>query len=472
MNRSERKIGLSLFGWMAMTFIAGALATQALAEDATTRRPPNFIIVFADDLGYGDLSCYGSKKIHTPHLDRMASQGMRFTSFYVAASVCTPSRAALLTGCYAQRVGLPGVLFPNCMEAGQADGKAIGLNPAEITLAELLKDQGYRTACVGKWHLGDLPVFMPNNHGFDEYFGLPYSNDMWPHNKKRDYPPLPLIRNGEVIETNPDQRFLTARYTEEAIRFIKDNKDKPFFLYLPHSMPHRPCHASPTFTQRFTKEQFESINKEDRRSFDFLYPAAVEEIDWSMGQILDTLKQMGLEENTLVLFTSDNGPAVGSARPLSGRKASMLEGGLRVPCIMQWKKAVPVGTTCDAMVTVMDFLPTLTHLAGGVMPKGRVIDGKDIRNLIEGQKDAKTPHEAFFYMTQKGKIAAVRSGKWKYFFKGPRLYDLSTDISERNNVVNDHPEIVARLRERVRQFEGNLKAHSRPVGSVPLPLPK
>lgn len=275
---------------LGVTTAAGTAARPGLCAarpQAASDRKPNFILIFTDDQGYGDLSCFGSKRIDSKHLDRMAAEGMKFTSFYVVGAVCTPSRAGLMTGCYAQRVGLPGVLFPNSMPRGQRDGQAVGLNPDEVTIAEVLKEVGYATCCIGKWHLGDRKQFLPTSHGFDEYFGLPYSNDMHLANKKYKWPPLPLMRNEEVVEREPDQDHLTRRYTEEAITFIRKNRDRPFFLYLPHSMPHRPIHVSPAFAKRFSKEEMAQIGKRPYKADrDFLYPGAIEEIDWSCGQIL------------------------------------------------------------------------------------------------------------------------------------------------------------------------------------------
>jgi len=333
---------------------------------SSAREMPNIIFIFADDLGYGDLSCYGSKTIRSPQLDQMGS--------------------------YPGRVGMDNVLMPGNKD--KRTGEILGLNPAELTLAEVVKSQGYATACIGKWHLGDAPIFMPNNHGFDEFFGLPYSNDMVPPR----FVDLPLMRNGEVLELNPDQDYLTKRYTEESISFIERNQEKPFFLYLSHSMPHRPCHASPEFTKRFKEKQLKSIKaNEDKGSRDFLYPASVEEVDWSAGEILKKLKELGLEENTLVIFTSDNGPKTGSAGSLKGSKGSVYEGGHRVPAIMQWKGKIPAGSVNREIVTGMDFLPTFAALVGTDLPTDRVLDGHNILPLLEGEAEATSGYEAFFY---------------------------------------------------------------------------
>ncbi|MFC5050408.1 sulfatase [Rubritalea spongiae] len=420
---------------------------------------PNFIIIYADDLGYGDLSCMGSKNISTPHIDQMAKDGILFTNFYSASASCTPARASLMTGSYPDRVNLNNVLFPGNKD--KKTGKTKGLNPNEITIAELLKKQNYTTGMVGKWHLGDAPQFMPNNQGFDYYFGLPYSNDMVPPR----FIDLPLIRNGEVIEINPDQDYLTQRYTEESLAFIEKNKDKPFFLYLSHSMPHRACHVSPEFTKRFTKDQLDTIKPgEDKASRDFLYPAAVEELDWSTGQVLKKLRELGLEENTLVVFSSDNGPKTGSAKPLRGKKGSVYEGGHRVPGIMQWKGCIPAATTSQEVVTAMDLLPTFSTLAGANIPSDRVIDGHNILPLLEARPDAQSPYDAFFY-THGG--MAVRKGDWK-LIRGKRggLYNLSNDISESTNLAKQYPEIVQKLTILMEAHQADLKQNSRPAGTL------
>ncbi|MHC4123047.1 MAG: sulfatase-like hydrolase/transferase [Planctomycetota bacterium] len=459
----------------AMMTLSGCLEGRKLFSKAPARKP-NFIIIFTDDQGYGDLSCYGSKKIKTPCLDKMASEGIKFTNFYVTASVCTPSRAALMTGCYQTRVGLPTVIFPHYLPAGQKDGKPIGLNPDEITIADVLKQAGYATGCVGKWHLGDLPEFLPNSQGFDEYFGLPYSNDMNPPNRKREYRPLPLIRNNRVIETDPDQTFLTKRYTEEAVKFIRKNKDNPFFLYLAHSMPHRPIYAREQFMKRFNLDEKElndpRLGYQVRR--DKVFPAAIEEIDWGVEQIVKTLKESGIDDNTLIVFTCDNGPSVGSAGPLKGGKGSCYEGGFRVPCIMKWPDKIPAGKVCNEMCSTIDFLPTFAKLAGGKVPTDRVIDGKDIEALMMAQANAKTPHEAFFYLHFNGKPVAVRSGKWKLFLrahdrwghrvKAMSLYNLESDIREERNVAAEHPDVVKKLRNMAEKFEKDLRKNARPVG--------
>ena len=389
-NRRNFLKALSL-GAASLVMPSRSTASQRAAKSRKAESP-NFIIIFCDDLGYGDIGCFGSTQHRTPNIDKMAAEGMRFTSFYVTSGVCTPSRSSLMTGCYPRRVNMhqsaggEWVLFPVAKK---------GLNPDEISIAEVLKGQGYATACVGKWHLGDQPQFLPTTQGFDYYFGIPYSNDMGSKQRKQN-PPLPLLRNEKVIEAPVDQTTLTKRYTEEVIKFITANKDKPFFVYLPHTMPHNPVHSSDAFRGK-------SANKG--------YGDCVEEIDWSTGQILDTLKRLSIDENTLVVFTSDNGAASrwgGSNLPLSGWKGSTMEGGMREPCVIRWPGKIPAGKSCDELACTMDLLPTFAKLAGTKPPADRIIDGKDIQPLMRGKKDAKSPHEAFYYyyMTQ---LHAVRA---------------------------------------------------------------
>lgn len=440
------------------TGISGLLSTTEAS--ASNDPPPNFVFILCDDLGYADPGCYGSKSIKTPGIDRMASEGMRFTSFYSAAPVCTPSRAALMTGCYPQRVSLPNVLNP--------DSK-VGISSDEVTLAQLLKTRGYATACIGKWHLGYQKPFLPTNHGFDYYFGLPYSNDM--DNKGKG---VPLYRNEEVIERPVIQETLTERYTQEAIKFIENNKDKPFFLYLPHTFPHVPLHVS---------ERFKG------KSEGGLYGDVVECIDWSTGEILDTLAKLGLDKNTVVVFTSDNGPWLtkgknaGSALPLRDGKATCWEGGMREPCIIRWPGHVPAGKECSEMATMMDFYPTFAALAGASLPKDRVIDGKDIRPFISGAPGAETPYDRFFYY-RSYELRAVRSGKWKLVLeqrdkqgkeKTPAaLYDLESDISETTDLAPQYPKVVAKLQAMVKRCRedlgdsamGNNGRNRRPAGKV------
>lgn len=452
-------------------FLAGA-ATHPLSARAAESRPPNFLIIFTDDLGYGDLGVQGAEDFRTPHVDRMAQEGVRFTSFYVAAGVCTPSRAALLTGCYPMRLGLGHrVLFPY---------STTGLNPDEITLAEILRGRGYATGCIGKWHLGHHKKFLPTRQGFDYYLGVPYSNDMGGVNYKAQSfqaPPLPLLRGEELIEEGPDQRYFTKRYTEDALHFLASYRDRPFFLYLAHHMPHLPLAAS---------EQFQG------KSAHGLYGDVIEELDWSVGQILTRLQELGLDESTLVMFSSDNGPVIrqgrpgGSAGPLRGSKNSTWEGGQRVPCIMRWPGRIPRGRVCHELVTAMDILPSFARLAGASPPADRIIDGKDIRPLILGEQGARSPHEAFYYYHDE-RLQAVRSGRWKlHVYRpewetdeaarrgGPLLYDLETDLGETRNVIAQHPEVAKRLEalaERAREDLGDAVTkrqgkNVRPVGRL------
>ena len=444
-----------------LRLVGGAAAAMglpaALAEEAAGQRPPNFIFLLADDLGYADLGCYGSDKIATPNLDRMAAEGIRFNDFYTGEPVCTPTRAALMTGCYPKRVGLHRhVLFPT---------SKTGLNPSEITVARLLKDQGYATMCIGKWHLGHHPEFLPTRHGFDAYYGIPYSNDM-PTPTPDGGKGVVLLRDEKVIEHPTDQATLTERYTAEAVKFIKANRNRPFFLYLPHTFPHEPLHVS---------ERFKGKSKGG------LYGDVVECIDWSCGEILAAIQQAGIDEQTLVIFTSDNGPAGHPAPPLRGGKGSTWEGGMRVPFIARWPGKVPAGAACAEQASVMDILPTFAALAGARLPTDRAIDGKDIWPLVSGRSGARSPHEAFFYYSAYGDLSAVRSGQWKLHIKAPAsrastrekeaaplpaLYDLSVDVGEQTNVAADHPDVVERLTKMAAEFDAQLTKDARPVGQV------
>jgi len=427
--------------------LAGAamtLGAKALAKDAPARKP-NFILIYIDDMGYGDIGPFGSKVNRTPQLDKMAAEGTKFTSFYVTSGVCTPSRSSLMTGCYPRRVDLHVdeknlcVLFPSGRK---------GLNPNEHTIADILKTQNYATMCIGKWHLGDQPEFLPTRQGFDSYFGIPYSNDMGGRaTKPGGRPPLPLMRDETVIEAPVKQPTLTKRYTEEAVKFITANKDKPFFVYLPHAMVHLPLHASENFKGK---------------SGNGIYGDAVEELDWSTGQIIKTLKALDLDDNTLIIFTSDNGSTGrhgGSNAPLRGNKGTTWEGGMRVPCVMRWPGKIPAGKTCDELTSTIDVLPTLAKLAGAAPPTDRIIDGRDIWPLMTGAADAKSPHEAFYFY-QMDQLQAVRSGKWKLFVpmeskkrnwgkpegKMPvMLFDLQGDLAETTDVAAKYPEVVKRL---------------------------
>lgn len=415
-------------------------------------RPPNVVVIFCDDLGFGDLSCYGNKAYKTPHLDRMAKEGVRFTNFYVASPACSPSRAALMTGCYPARVSVPEVLGP--------DSKT-GLNPQEVNIASMLKPLGYATACVGKWHLG-VKNLMPTHQGFDSFYGLPYSHDMWPVNGKA-WPPLWLHKNDtpvEEIDNLEKQSHLTEKYTRAAIEFIRANKAQPFFLYMPHTMPHVPLAASKAFLGK---------------SGAGLYGDVVQEIDWSVGEILKTLRQSGVDENTLVFFSSDNGPwrpygnHAGSTGGLREGKGTTFEAGFREPGIFRWPGKIPRGKVIDEVASTMDILPTIAALTGAKLPANK-IDGHDIRPLIYGQARAKTPWSCYYYMWP-DQLQAVRSGSWKLHVPhkhrhqtepagedgksageetreiGLSLFDLSTDPAETTNVADQHPDVVRRLME-------------------------
>ncbi len=467
----------------ATRLLAAFLSLAAVSESRAAQQPPNIIILFTDDQGYQDMGVFGSPNIKTPNLDRMASEGMRFTDFYVGASVCSASRAALLTGCYPQRVGVQGALRPNC------EG---GLDPKHVTIAEMLKSAGYATGAIGKWHLGDEKKYLPTNRGFDSYYGIPYSNDMFPARSmayaadclfregmtpKRlaaAFPELkanmsraerqprklknkvPLMRDEVCIEFPADQNTLTRRYTEEALRFIEANKDGPFFLYLAHTMPHIPLYASPEF---------------QGRSEAGLYGDTIEEIDWSVGQILAELKRHGLDQNTLVFYSSDNGPwdlkgdeeakvkgnlnrsVGGSAFPLRGYKFSTWEGGMRVPTLMWFPGQIPAGTVCGEIASTIDLLPTISEQTGAELPATKM-DGVSLVPLLKGEEGAR-PRKVFFY----GKDG-VRSGKWKAIQNKKagtfELYDLSRDISESHDLASDHPEILSRLRQLLAQHRQDL----------------
>lgn len=439
---------------------------------------PNIILVVADNLGYGDVGCFGSTVNRTPHLDQMAEEGVKLTSFYVGSSVCTPSRAAFMTGCYPARVSmeLSGTRRPVLQPVAQK-----GLAPSEVTVAEILKEQDYATMCIGKWHLGDQPQFLPTRQGFDNWLGVPYSEDMIATTGPRlgeMWPPVPLVRDETVLEAPVDPDTLTQRYTEEAIRFIKENKAKPFFLYLPHAVPGSSKTA-------FASQEFRD------RSENGIYGACIEELDWSMGEILACLKEEGIDGNTLIVWTSDNGAfhgrraePFGQNTPLAGTGGTAYEGGFRVPCIARWPGKIEAGKVSDELVTSMDLLPTFAHLAGGQVPGDRKIDGKNIWSILSGESDARSPH-VFFYYYKATQLRAVRSGKWKLHlpvntnawrpgmtprFEKTMLFDLKNDPGEKNNLAAEHPDIVRELlmeAEPVRAALGDINrpgSEQRPAG--------
>ena len=434
-------------------------------------RPPNFVVIFVDDLGYGDIGPFGATKQRTPNLDRMAAEGMKLTSFY-AAPVCSVSRAQLMTGCYGARISVPGVYFP---------GAPHGLHPAENTVADLLKPLGYATACVGKWHLGDQPEFLPTRQGFDRYLGIPYSNDMQRPAAGSKTKVTPLVRDDKVAEllTEEQQSGLVARYTEEAVRFLRDSKDRPFFLYFPHSAVHTPIWPGPDFRGKSNNGRFGDW---------------VEEVDWSVGKVLATLKELGLDENTLVLFTSDNGPWMikgpdgGSAGHLRGSKGSTWEGGVRVPTLARWPGRIPAGSVRSTVAGTIDVLPTLVGLAGGKVPEQPVIDGRDIAPLLTG-KTEEASREAHYYFSGYT-LQCVRQGKWKLTLtpqpnghgkkkdegsitKVPRLYDLEADVGETTDLAEREPAVVARLTELAGRMSaeigGTAPKSRRPAGEVAAP---
>ena len=438
--------------WLAALVIALAVTTGRLAAQEPVPERPNFVVIFVDDLGWGDLASYGHPTIRTPNLDRMADQGMRFTQFYVAASVCTPSRAGLLTGRYPIRTGmvagrgLPGrVLFP---------GDEEGLPPSEVTVPEVLAPAGYTSAAIGKWHLGDHRPFLPTDQGFDRYFGIPYSNDM-DHVRGAEgaegYWNVPVLRDTAVVERPADQTTITRRYTEEAVRFIEESagSGRPFFLYLAHSMPHIPL---------FTSSAFRAVSPRG------LYGDVVEELDWSVGRVLEALADAGVDERTLVIFTSDNGPWLvqdqegGSAGPLRDGKGTTWEGGMRVPMIARWPGTIPAGRTSYAVASTLDILPTLAALGGAPLPD-RVLDGSDLSAVLRGDTDR---HADFFGYFRRDALFAARMGPWKAHFltqtaygpgelavhDPPRLYNLEHDPGERFDVAGQHPDVLAQIAAR------------------------
>lgn len=389
---------------------------------------PNIILIVADDLGYGDLGCYGSKVNATPAIDNLAAEGTMLTDFYMAAPVCSPSRAALMTGCYPKRVGLEAGSRATVLRP--ADN--LGLAPEEITIADLLKEAGYATGLVGKWHLGDQEPFLPHKHGFDYYFGLPYSNDMGPDHWQEKFPPLPLMHGNKLVESGPHQSTLTHRYTDACINFIQKNRETPFFLYFAHMYVHLPLFVPPEFAAA-------SKNGE--------YGAAVECIDWSMQQIITTLEKLGIQDNTLIIFTSDNGSNTrdgGSNAPLRGRKGTTWEGGQRVPFIASWPGTIPPNGQGNQLTSAMDLLPTCAELGGITIPDDRIIDGKSMTDILTSPVKAPGIHEMFYYY--KGPdLEAVRKGKWKLHLKSLELYNMDEDIGETVNLYDAYSTISSEL---------------------------
>ena len=455
-----------LHKFATLIIVAGVLFTSICGDtsaySAETARRPNIVLILADDLGYGDLGCYGAKGYSTPNLDRLAADGIRFTDFYVAQAVCSASRTALLTGCYPNRVGILGALGP---------ASKIGIHADEMLLPEVLKQRGYATAIYGKWHLGHHEKFLPQQHGFDDYFGLPYSNDMWPFHPTAKFPDLPLIAGNQIVNPNvtaQDQPNLTTWYTQHAIKFIESQRQQPFLLYVPHSMPHVPLFVSEKYRGKTERGLFGDV---------------ISEIDWSVGQIVETLRRLQLEQDTLVVFASDNGPWLsygnhaGAAGPLREGKGTAWEGGVRVPCVMRWPGKIRAGTECHELAATIDLLPTLAKLAGAPLPKNK-IDGLDIGQLLVGDGTAKTPHETYAYYWGQ-ELQAVRSGPWKLHFPhsyrslksagmdgspgpyeekkcGLELYNLANDIGESRNVADDYPAEVARLQQRAESLRADL----------------
>jgi arylsulfatase A-like enzyme len=450
MRRSSEIMSRLTVRWQVVLLVTLGFGAGIHARGEEPDRPPNFVVVFADDLGYADIGCFGAQGYKTPNIDRLATEGIRFTDFYAAQGVCSASRAALLTGCYPNRVGILGALGP---------GSKVGINEDEQTIAEVLKTRGYATAIYGKWHLGDDRRFLPTRHGFDEYLGLPYSNDMWPHHPtNHSFPELPLIDGEEVVKLNPDQHLLTTQYADRAVKFIEKNRDRPFFLYVAQSMPHVPLFVSEKFAGKSERGLFGDV---------------ISEIDWSVGQILSALKEQGIDDRTLVIFTSDNGPWLsygnhaGSAKPFREGKGTSFEGGVREPFVARWPEKIPAGSVCREPAMTIDLLPTFAHLAGTEPPQDRTIDGKDITPLLLNESGARSPHESLLIYWGRD-LQAVRSGRWKLHLPhqyqhlkeagvegspgsyvaesiGLSLFDLDADSGESRNVADAHPEVVAQL---------------------------
>ncbi|WP_297794471.1 sulfatase [uncultured Eudoraea sp.] len=472
---------LSLF---ILIILLTSCKTKTEEIDSKELIPPNVVLIFTDDQGYQDVGVFGADDILTPNLDRMAGEGVLLTSFYAAQAVCSASRAGLLTGCYPNRIGIHNAFMP--------DSK-IGLHPSETTIAEMLKKKGYKTGIFGKWHLGDHPDFLPTNHGFDEYFGIPYSNDMWPFHPQQgpvfNFGPLPLYENERVVDTLTDQSQLTTQITERSIEFINRNKDRPFFLYVPHPQPHVPLFVSDKFRGKSGRG---------------LYGDVIMEIDWSVGEILEALKANNLTDNTIVIFTSDNGPWLsygnhaGSALPFREGKGTAWEGGHREPFIIRYPEGLKGERTIDTPVMAIDILPTIAELTGSDLPV-HTIDGKSVLKLLKG-KTKESPQEAYYFYYRVNELHGVRYGKWKLYFphnyrtmegqqpgkdglpgnyihldvKEIELYDLSNDLGETTNVASDYPEVVEKIKQLANAMRYKLGdslmelegTENRPVGTI------
>lgn len=445
------------FIWLFLFFLTGCKQTPVEVANISNNREksPNIILILTDDQGYADLGAFGAKDFETPQIDQMAKEGALLTQYYAPQAVCSASRAGILTGCYPNRIGIHNAFMPEAKK---------GLNPAELTIAEMLKPLGYATAIYGKWHLGDAPEFLPNQHGFDEYFGIPYSNDMWPLHPQQgtvfNFKALPLLENGKVLDTLTDQSQLTTQITQKAVSFINAKKDQPFFLYVAHPQPHVPLYVS---------EKFKGKSKNG------LYGDVIMELDWSVGEILNALKVNGLEENTMVIFTSDNGPWLaygnhaGSARPLREGKGTAWEGGQREPFVVKYPRKIPAGTLVNTPVMGIDIMPTVAALTGGKLPH-YPIDGKSVMQVLSGERQ-ESPQEAYFFYYRVNELFGVRYGDWKMYFphryrtmagqpqgadglpgqyafidiQEIELYHLPTDEAERTNVAQFHPEVVSKI---------------------------
>ncbi len=451
---------------LALALIASCKPKTASKESPKALTPPNIVLIFTDDQGYHDVGVFGADDIATPNLDKMADDGIRLTSYYSAQPICSASRAGILTGCYPNRIGIHNALGP---------GSPVGINASETTLAEMLKANGYATGIFGKWHLGDDKQFLPTRHGFDEWFGIPYSNDMWPNHPWQgtvfNFPPLPLYENETVIDTVNDQTQLTTRLTERSVAFINKNKDTPFFLYVPHPQPHVPLYVSDKFKGKSNRG---------------LYGDVIMEIDWSVGQILEALEENNLTDNTMVIFTSDNGPWLsygnhaGSAFPLREGKGTTWEGGQREPFIAKYPQKLKAGQVIDIPVMAIDILPTIAEITDSKLPE-RTIDGKSVWEVLTGVAD-ESPQEAYFYYYRVNELMSVRYGKWKLYFphryrtmngqepgkdglpgeyrmvdmEEIELYDLEADIRETKDVADEYPEIIAKIKELADEMRARL----------------